>query len=750
MSEHHDPNDHKEETQLNNDEMSQLRLLIGNADDGGFHLDDILAEYSSDLLCDDKETGADLPWPEPTHIPVSDVDNVVPFPGTKLREEDEEDDEDEDEEGDSEEEEDPASEEDSEEAEEEEEETSNVLRFPTQPEPGIKGLIDRLMEKGDAFASKMFVDKVDTPEARRLEKLIPGTDREEPDAPPARTSRLRVRIPHLPDLPRHEDCPPYELFRAVSKEKKDLRGRSLLVVLLTLLAAVQLMLPLSLLGEMGPLGHPRVQVLISLLLLCAGLYLARDVLLDSWKQVRGGFLDATFMTGLAGLCTLLDGLVLMAVPGPVTRMPFSVVVLAGLYFILHGAYHRRLAVRLSCRTAAASSEPFRVTLDARKWNGQDTYSKWSGDQTQFSAQMQTMDGAQQIFCRLCPFLLAADLVIALLNTAVTKNPAQLFWAMSAMLISTSAFGSALVYARPFHKIAIRLAKCGAALAGWPGVENADKGNRVLLTDNDLFPTGYITMNGYKVLHGFAAERVLAYTAALIRDSGSGLLKPFHDQLRAVGGRFYNADHLWFYEGGGMSANIRGDRVLVGCADFMTLQEVELPEDLNVSDAVFCAINGDLAGIFALSYSLPEAVFPSVEMLLENRVNPVLATRDFNIIPGMLQRRFHLEADQMDFPPVARRRELSDNEQGHSAALTGLLYREGLTPFAETISAAKRLRRATLVGALLCCIASGLGLVLTAYLTSVSAFSSLSPLSLLVYMLLWLAPVWFLSSWAHRY
>ena len=133
-----------------------------------------------------------------------------------------------------------------------------------------------------------------------------------------------------------------------------------------------------------------------------------------------------------------------------------------------------------------------------------------------------------------------------------------------------------------------------------------------------------------------------------------------------------------------------------------------------------------------------------------RVEPVLATRDFNLIPAMLHQRFKLAAEKMAFPPVERRRELSDPNQEHDGVLTALLCREGLLPFAEAITAAKRLRWATRLGAVLCCAGSLLGMALAAYLTSVGAYTSLSPLNLLVYMLTWLAPVWFSSGWVHRF
>ena len=79
-----------------------------------------------------------------------------------------------------------------------------------------------------------------------------------------------------------------------------------------------------------------------------------------------------------------------------------------------------------------------------------------------------------------------------------------------------------------------------------------------------------------------------------------------------------------------------------------------------------------------------------------------------------------------------------------------ICREGLLPFAEAITTAKRLRWAARFGASLCCAGSLLGMLLAAYLTGLGAYTSLSPLNLLVYMLTWLLPVWFLSGWVHRF
>ena len=727
-----DPRDKKQ----NNDDLDQVKSLIGDADGGLFSVDDILAEYGTKkpagrtaVPLTPREEPLDLPWPAARPHPP--VDNVLSFPDLageepspeqaapveEISEEDQEDQED------------------------------NILDFP-QEESALTAFLRDLSDKADRYADQMFSDaeNTDMEEVRRLEALIPGTDREEH---PQERGGPPPEPKHRREPPPPPDYTPQELIYRCCRNLKGLRVRAVLLLVLACAALIQLAVPALGYIWLAPLDSMVLQCWISVGLLGAGVLLSLDVLLRG--LVRALRLKTGMDTLLALACgfTLADGILLALSPAP-ERLPYTVVALFGLHFLLHGSYHYKCGMRLSCRTAAASSTPYRVTLDEGMWNGQDTYTKWSGDAEHFGSQLQAEDGAQRIFARLCPLLLIADVVIALTTSLSPDRPDRLVWSLSALFTATAAFGGALVYGLPFHMVARRLGKSGAVLAGWPGIARSRRGRRVLVTDVDLFPPGYVELNGYKVLSDLSAERVLGYTTTLIKASGSTLVKPFYDELRAMGGLLRKAERLCCYEGGGLSATIRSDEVLVGSASFMSLMDVDLPDGLRVNSAVFCAINGELAGIFALSYSLPDTVFPALELLLEEKVGPVLATRDFNLIPAMLAQRFKLAADKMDFPPVERRRELSDPDHPHSQVLTALLCREGLFPFAETITAARRLRWATRAGALLCCLSSFFGLLLAAYLTSVAAYTALSPLNLLLYMLLWLLPIRLLTGWVHRY
>ena len=750
----------RDEKKLNNDDLAELKSLIGDAEAGSFSLDDILAEYGSGrdtgrgAVPLDRQAGSpDLPWPKPPRRTKPRVqDKVVAFPGSA-----------------------PAPPEEApvpgevpddtpvppaappfpssapdapEDPPSDKEAPPEVIPFP-QEESVLSSFLKDIGRKADDYADHMFEEdeRTDPEQVRRMERLIPGTDLEEEADEEDLSPRFRRPKRQEPPPP---DTAPQELAKTYGRGLKGMRLRALFVFVLAVVAFAQVLVPAINFMWLPPFDSPQLQHWAAVGLLALGVLFSLDVLCAGLGRALRGKAGMDTLAALSCIFTLADGIQLALDPPQPDRLPHSVVALAGLFLLLHGTYHKKCGLRLSCRTAAASASPYRVTLDEGKWNGRDTYAKWSGTAEGFGSQIQTDDGAQRVFRRVCPLLLLGCVLFSLLTSVGIQKPQQLVWCLSSTFTVCAAFGGALTYARPFHKVARRLAASGAALAGWPGVAGSKRGDRVLITDGDLFPPGYVELNGYKVMRHFSAERVVAYTATLIRDSGSGLTKLFHDQLRALGGLMRRADRLCCYEGGGLSANIRGDQVLVGSAAFMTLMEISLPQGLNVKNAVFCAINGELAGIFALSYTLPDTVFPALEELMEEKVGPVLATRDFNLIPAMLHQRFKLAADKMDFPPVERRRELSDPDQEHSDTLTALLCREGLYPFAEAITAAKRLRWAARLGAVLCCIGSGLGLLLVTYLTSVSAFTSLSALNLLLYMLAWLAPVWFLSGWVHRY
>ena len=620
----------------------------------------------------------------------------------------------------------------------------NVLDFPEEaagPEesPLTQG-INRLLKKADDYAEHMFEEEgmEDDTAVRRAEEFIPGTDEEEEPSPRRRERKPRKEPPPAPDLP------PADLAKRYGKGLKGMRLRATLVLLL-FLPALYLTLevfphPQALTPELRVLALAGVQVLAMLL----GL----DVLFRGlFGLLRLEFGMDTLLL-FASAATLADALTMFKLDPREGQMPYCAAIVLGISLLLRGTYRKRRGLRLACKTAAAASHPYLVTLDEGKWNGRDTYAKWSGDPVGFGRQMQASDGAQRIFRRICPLLFIASMLLSIVASIGRGAPERLLWCLSATLTASTSLSGALCFGQPWLALCQRLSKSGAAIAGWDGV-TATGGSGILVTDSDLFPPGCVSLNGIKIFGDFPAEKVVADTATLIRESGCGLDKPFHDLLRSQGAIYRRVSNFFCYEGG-LSGVIRNEQVLVGSTDFMRLMEIALPPGLRVKNAVFCAIDGELAGIFALNYTLHGTVDPALTSLIRNRVSPVMATRDFNLIPAMLRQRFKLPVDRMEYPAVERRVELSDEDQLHSDILTAVLCREGIGPYSEAVVGAARLRRAVRASALLASLGAVVGLVLAFYLTFVGAYASLSAANLLVFLIMWLVPTPLISGMVNKY
>ena len=138
------------------------------------------------------------------------------------------------------------------------------------------------------------------------------------------------------------------------------------------------------------------------------------------------------------------------------------------------------------------------------------------------------------------------------------------------------------------------------------------------------------------------RRSSSYAAAVVETAGSGLVPLFREILKSQNGRHYTVDTFRRYEGGGLGAEIGGDVILMGSLGFMKLMRVRMSEGTRLRQAVYMAINGELAVVFALNYAPAPQV--KADLLCISRLKgllPVLATRDFMITPQFLKQRYKL-------------------------------------------------------------------------------------------------------------
>ena len=208
------------------------------------------------------------------------------------------------------------------------------------------------------------------------------------------------------------------------------------------------------------------------------------------------------------------------------------------------------------------------------------------------------------------------------------------------------------------------------------------------------------------------------------------------------------DDFSFYEEGGWSGVVKGESVLMGSASFMRKMNIKLPADAPLRTGVFLAVDKELAAVFAVKYSPSENVDFALKMMQRSRIQPILASRDPNITPALIKRKFSRSV-RMEYPSLSERIALSEAEKDRDLP-RALLFREGLLPYAETVAGSLRLCKAVRRAAAISLLGGWAGTLLTFYLTSLGAYELLTPLALEAFLLLWTLPVLLMADWTGRY
>ena len=436
---------------------------------------------------------------------------------------------------------------------------------------------------------------------------------------------------------------------------------------------------------------------------------------------------------IANLAAEVDAVWIIAAHPENIGLPYCVTAAASLAFAIWGTGCRRSAFRDTIRSMRLASVPTVVSAEDKLAEEGAVLNKRLGSSRGFLRRSLAPDLGEQIYRRITPALLLLLLILALAAAYLSGTGAVLH-CLAALCCAAAALTSTLVFSRPFALIARKLTGNGAALAGWSGAEDMNRAVGIVIRDLDVFPENTVILNGMKVLSGAHVEKVVAYTGSVILATGSGLRRVFGELMRQYAAPLYRVEDFDCGIEGGVSAFVGEEQVLIGTAAYMNLMGIRVPGNVDVGGAVYTAIDHELCGVFIVGYTPLELVQNALIRLEEGKLRPLLALRDFNFTPTMLEQKFRLEEGSITFlPPEDRYRLSVEPEEGEPAAL---LSREGLWHFSEAARGGRRLWRTTRRALWMTLIGAVLGIAITFIACARGAFSSVAPGKLLVSMLLW--------------
>ncbi len=434
---------------------------------------------------------------------------------------------------------------------------------------------------------------------------------------------------------------------------------------------------------------------------------------------------------LCTLVTLLDEMTMLLLPQRTDAAPLGGVAAAVSVFALWGLtdWHRGMAETFRI---AAMGEPTRV-VDCTPGG----IARGRGSGAGFYTRALMEDTSSQWQRLLLPVLAAASAVFAVLSSIGQDRPQDFLWCWSVVLCAASSLVFPMAFCVPFGRVAAHLARSGAAVAGMYGASAFAGERRLSVTDADLFPAGAAALAGIR-LYGEEQNHAISYAATLAVQGGGLLGRLFRDACQRSRVSLQNLEHFHIHEEGGLGGMIHGETVLVGTPTFMRHQAVHMPPGLNSRTAVCLSVDGELTAVFNIKYSAAEPVEYALRILRRNGFRLVLAARDGNVVPRFLKARFGWDGGGT-MPELGERLALSDPER-EAEGPEGLLYREGLLPYAQLAVDSRRLCQTALTGNLLSVFSSIAGALLGFYLTFTGSYSVLTPVLMITYLLLWAAPM----------
>lgn len=348
------------------------------------------------------------------------------------------------------------------------------------------------------------------------------------------------------------------------------------------------------------------------------------------------------------------------------------------------------------------------------------------------------------------YALAAFLVCAAIGVIAGLTSGSMSTALQVSAVSLLAAVPAtafITFSRPGAILERRLHRLGTVICGWQGVKGLCGKAVFPLTHEDLFPIGTVKMNGVKFFGSRDPDEVVAYSTALIIADNSGLAPLFTQVLESRNGRHYDAEEFQIYEDG-IGGVVCGEPVLAGSAAFLRQMGVDVPEGMRVNNAVYVAVDGELCGLFAMTYDRSKSTAAGLNTLCAHgRLNPLLVDTDFSLTEETIRSRLGIRSGKLLIPARETRTELNRIEPDPENPTLVITTRDGLAPLAYGVTGGRVLRSTSMLGLIIHMVGGIVGMGIMLVLVLMGGLHLLTPANLFLYQLIWMIPGFLITEWA---
>lgn len=284
----------------------------------------------------------------------------------------------------------------------------------------------------------------------------------------------------------------------------------------------------------------------------------------------------------------------------------------------------------------------------------------------------------------------------------------------------------------------KTAAAGSAMLGYQSADDFFDVNTLLAEASDLFPPGSVQIAHMKILGGAKVDQVLLDAASLVHCAGSILrdafsaIVPDQKALRQV-------DDFVCEEELGLCGWIANRRVLFGSYDMMASHNIEgLPAKsreaqlLPGGEVLYLSISGVLSGMFSVQIMADRAVLRQMRMLKQENICLAIRSIDHLVTLRRLHDMFDFPIENMKILPSSMHHLFEREVEPLRCASASMVVGESGFGSGLLLLAARRVRRASIVGVVGLVVSLLLGLSLALLHVFTGAYETMTAQFFLIY------------------
>ncbi len=199
----------------------------------------------------------------------------------------------------------------------------------------------------------------------------------------------------------------------------------------------------------------------------------------------------------------------------------------------------------------------------------------------------------------------------------------------------------------------KLKQVGALVNGWQGIDQLSKTTHVTFDAKHLFPKSSVVLQSIRPVKVDKLDTAILYASSVLIAECENLKPIFMKVIKNNTDILYPVESCEYTQNQGYVAWVNKSRVLVGNRQLMEKYDISLPP-LNGETAlmeknqkpIYISINGQLYGVFIVSYHRDDEVKRNLDVFVKHSRNIILTSRDFNVDARLVEKIYDLPLESV--------------------------------------------------------------------------------------------------------